>query len=54
MSNMYAVQLLPTAEEARIIRDALSHYMKDCPLSTEEEDTCWKYISQISVAIRKR
>jgi len=50
---MYAVQLLPDAEEARVIRDALQSYMRDHPLSTAEEDTCWKYISQISIALRK-
>jgi hypothetical protein len=50
---MYAVQLLPDAEEARIIRDALDYYKNNRPLSTAEEDTCWKYVSQISIALRK-
>jgi hypothetical protein len=50
---MYAVQLLPDAEEARTIRDALDYYKSNQALSTPEEDTCWKYISQISIALRK-
>jgi hypothetical protein len=51
---MYAVQLLPDAEEARIIRDALAYYKNNQALSAIEEDTCWKYVSQISIALRKQ
>lgn len=49
------IQLLPNLEEARIIRTALYEYMVNRNSSPDpvEEDMCWKWISKISVELRK-
>lgn len=49
----YVVQLLPDREEARFIRKALQAQINDPNLTSEEEDMAWKYIAQISAALRK-
>jgi hypothetical protein len=49
------IQLLPDLEEARIIRTALYEYMEKRNSNPDPtaEDACWKWISKISVELRK-
>jgi hypothetical protein len=49
------IQLLPSPEEARIIRTALYEYMekRKADPKPEDEDVCWKYIAKISSELRK-
>jgi hypothetical protein len=44
----YVAQLLPTLEEARVIRAALSHYVQCDPLADKEEDIAWKILAELT------
>lgn len=48
------IQLLPTLSEARVIRTALSEWMRDNEhnLSTEAMDCGWKVLADITTKIR--
>jgi hypothetical protein len=54
LTMAYSVQLLPTTEESRIIRDALALYKDQAARNSDEVDVCWKFISQISISLTRR
>lgn len=53
MAGMFVAQLLPDEIEARVIRDALVEHMENHPSENTVQDVCWKFISKISIDLRK-
>lgn len=50
----YVAQLLPDETEARVIRDALSDYVKRSDITEEERDAGWSVLADLTKKMRTR
>jgi hypothetical protein len=52
---MYVTQLLPTADEARVLRQALTDWLQDHDgeLTDKQRDIAWMFIAKISTDLTK-
>lgn len=53
MGSTYVAQLLPDADQARVLRDALKDYTERTDITEDQRDAAWELLAKLTADMRR-